>query len=108
MEKLTAFTIKYNFENKKQLQNFYIEKARIKVHEQLINLRMRRGLTKTKLAKKYGVSISTIDLLESPEYGGWTFKILARAAKVLDARLDITLTPLENIKNYSIKKKKIL
>lgn len=66
--------------------------AEMRIEQDLVALRERRGLTQAQLGKMLGISQPAVAKMEA-EGGNLEIKTLARAAEVLDARLEIRLTP---------------
>ena len=64
--------------------------AEMRIEQDLIALRERRGLTQAQLGKMLGVSQPAVAKMEA-EGGNLEIRTLARAAEVLDARLEIRL-----------------
>lgn len=64
--------------------------AEMRIEQDLIALRQSRGLTQAQLAKMLGVSQPAVAKMEA-EGGNLEIRTLARAAEVLDARLEIRL-----------------
>lgn len=58
---------------------------------QLIEKRLKKGLTQGQLAKKIGTKQSAIARLESGSYNP-SFAFLSRVARALDTRLEISLS----------------
>lgn len=71
--------------------------ARTEVANQLRDVRRRRQMRQQDVAVKTGTGQSAISRIEKADYEGWTFKTLLKIAEVLDARLEITLTPIETV-----------
>ena len=67
------------------------------VSAELRSMRMKRQLTQAVLAKKAGTGQPAISRIEKQSYDGWTFKTLLTIALALDARLTITLEPIEDL-----------
>ncbi len=64
--------------------------AEMRIEQDLIALRQSRGLTQTQLARMLGVSQPAVAKMEA-QGGNLEIRTLARAAEVLDARLEIRL-----------------
>jgi transcriptional regulator with XRE-family HTH domain len=64
--------------------------AEMRIEQDLIALRQSRGLTQAQLAKMLGVSQPAVAKMEA-EGGNLEIRTLARAAEVLDARLEVRL-----------------
>ena len=60
---------------------------------QIAALRERAGLSQKDLARKLKTSQQQISRLESPDYEGHSLRVLRRVAKVLRARVRVTLEP---------------
>jgi transcriptional regulator with XRE-family HTH domain len=67
--------------------------AEMRIEQDLIALRERRGLTQVQLGKLLGISQPAVAKMEA-EGGNLEISTLVRAAEVLDARLEIRLTPV--------------
>ena len=64
--------------------------AEMRIEQDLIALRQSRGLTQAQLARMLGISQPAVAKMEA-EGGNLEIRTLARAAEVLDARLEIRL-----------------
>ena len=64
--------------------------AEMRIEQDLIALRQSRGLTQAQLARMLGVSQPAVAKMEA-QGGNLEIRTLARAAEVLDARLEIRL-----------------
>ncbi len=71
--------------------------ARTEVANQIREMRQRRQMRQQDVARKTGTGQSAISRIEKADYEGWTFKTLLKIAEVLDARLEIALTPIESV-----------
>jgi DNA-binding XRE family transcriptional regulator len=65
------------------------EVNRLRLQQKISDLRSRRGLSQTDLAKRVGVSQPMIAKLESGRFQNMTVRTLVRTAGALGARLDI-------------------
>lgn len=57
---------------------------------------MRGNMSQVKLAASAGMKQSAVSRIQQAEYVSWTYKTLSRIADALDARLVITLQPIED------------
>lgn len=64
--------------------------AEMRIEQDLIALRQKRGLTQAQLGRMLGISQPAVAKMEA-EGGNLEIRTLARAAEVLDARLEIRL-----------------
>lgn len=62
--------------------------AEMNIEQELIALRLQRGLTQADLGRKLGISQPAVAKLEAGG-GNWELKTLARAAEALQVRLEI-------------------
>jgi transcriptional regulator with XRE-family HTH domain len=62
---------------------------------QIAALREKAGLSQRDLARKLKTSQQNISRLESPSYEGHSLTMLRRVAKVLSAKLRVSLEPLD-------------
>ncbi len=62
---------------------------------QIYDLRQKKGLTQTELAKLIGVNQSNIARLENAEYSGYSLRTLQKIAKALGSNLNIILATPE-------------
>ncbi len=67
---------------------------------QIINLREKRRLTQSQLAKLIDTSQSNIARLENADYGAYSLKTLEKIAKALEAKLNIVFIPQESKTPY--------
>lgn len=89
---------------KSYFNKFFLSRARDDIAQQIRDLRNRRGLTQGEFAEKAEMKQSAVSRIEQADYAGWSFKTLARVAEVLEARLVIQLTPMEDVvKEYEQK-----
>lgn len=63
---------------------------------QVYDLRKKAGLTQKELAELVGTKQSNIARLESADYTSYTWKTLEKITKVLKARLEIRIVPLDS------------
>ena len=66
------------------------------VAEQIRALRKRRDLTQKEFAALSGMKQSAVSRIEQAEYSSWSFTILMRVAKALNARWRMVLEPCED------------
>jgi len=78
---------------KKHLKYIEKERERVKIAQQIYELRTQIGLTQQELAKRVGTRQSVISRLESADYYGHTQKMLQRIANALHCNLRIELVP---------------
>lgn len=70
------------------------------IASQFTALRQRRGLSQGQLAEKLGKSQQAISKIENPSHGGHNLGRLKEAVEALDATLDVTLVPREDLDAY--------
>lgn len=76
----------------------YLRKwAQIQVASGIKTLRRKRGKRQAELAAVTGTGQSAISRIEKADYDGWTFKTLLNIAEKLDAQLDISFRPIEDV-----------
>ncbi|HUP40036.1 MAG TPA: helix-turn-helix transcriptional regulator [Vicinamibacterales bacterium] len=77
-------------------ERFIATMARDEIASQIRELRHKRGLnTQAKFAREAKMQQSAISRIERADYNGWTFRTLVRVAVALNARLRVSLEPLE-------------
>ena len=70
---------------------FYKELGRIRLADQIVELREKRGWTQDDLARKVGTTQSGIARLENPNYRNYSLKTLEKVAQALGAKLIVGL-----------------
>lgn len=75
---------------------FEEEKEKIDLAVQILKFRQRAGLSQRELARRIGTSQSVIARMESPEYGGYSIRMLRRIAAALGTRLQIEFRPIQS------------
>ena len=70
---------------------FQKELSRIRLADQIAELREKRDWTQADLARKVGTTQSGIARLENPEYRNYSLKTLEKVARALGARLVVGL-----------------
>lgn len=70
---------------------FQKELSRIRLADQITELREKRGWTQADLARKVGTTQSGIARLENPGYRNYSLKTLEKVAQALGARLVVGL-----------------
>ena len=70
---------------------FQKELSRIRLADQIAELREKRGWTQADLARKVGTTQSGIARLENPDYRNYSLKTLEKVAQALGARLVVGL-----------------
>jgi transcriptional regulator with XRE-family HTH domain len=78
-------------------QKFFIAESSAKIAQQLINLRKRRTLNQTQLAKKLKTGQPAISRVESADYLNWSFATLRKFAAALDARIRVVIEASEDV-----------
>ena len=87
--------------DKKYRERFFRGQAQDIIAMNIRELRKNREMRQSDLANESGMLQSSISRIEQAEYSAWSFKTLFRVANALDARLSITLEPVEDvIKEY--------
>ncbi|OGD19930.1 MAG: hypothetical protein A2Y69_09335 [Candidatus Aminicenantes bacterium RBG_13_59_9] len=66
----------------------------------IVYLRKMRGKRQSDLAIETGMKQSAISRIEQAEYSGWSLSTLWRVAEALDARLNVTFEPIEEVIRY--------
>jgi len=64
------------------------------IRNQIIRLRIAKGITQVALASKLGVAQSEISRFERDDYEGYSIKMLERMLEALDADVEIDLIPV--------------
>lgn len=70
------------------------------IASQFTALRLRRGLSQAQVAEKLGKSQQAISKIENPGHNGHQLARLKEAVAALDATLDVTLIPQEDLATY--------
>ncbi len=73
-------------------KEFEEEYKKTKIAVEIAELREKKGLTQSALAKKIGTTQSVIARLENPNYCNYTLKMLNRVAKALGAHVNVSIT----------------
>jgi DNA-binding XRE family transcriptional regulator len=76
---------------------FFWAETSAKIAAQLIELRRRRGLNQTQLAKLVGTKQSAILRAEQADYQNWNIKSIRKIAESLDARVRVLIEPSEDV-----------
>lgn len=79
-------------QDKAWAKEFEEEYKKTKIAVEIAELREKRGLTQSALAKKIGTTQSVIARLENPNYCNYTLKMLNRVAKALGAQVNVSIT----------------
>src|SRR6202041_285065 len=78
-------------------QKFFLAESSALMAEQLIGLRMRRGLTQKQVAQLAETGQPAISRAEQADYQNWSFNTLRNLAGVLDARLRVLIEAAEDV-----------
>lgn len=70
------------------------------IASQFTALRLRRGLSQGQLAERLGKSQQAISKIENPNHGGHNLARLKEVVEALDATLEVTLVPREDLEAY--------
>lgn len=70
------------------------------IASQFAALRLRRGLSQAQVAEKLGKSQQAVSKIENPGHNGHQLARLKEAVEALDATLDVTLVPREDLDAY--------
>jgi ribosome-binding protein aMBF1 (putative translation factor) len=70
---------------------YYKELSRVRLAYRIAELREKRGLTQSELARKVGTTQAGISRLENPNYRNYSLKTLEKVANALGARLKVEL-----------------
>lgn len=95
-------TVRLNFahrlkKNKVFRRKFFRTSAQDAIATQIRELRKKRNLRQTDLAKAARMKQSAISRIEQAEYSRWSFNTLTRIAESLDARVRILFEPAEDV-----------
>jgi transcriptional regulator with XRE-family HTH domain len=94
-------TVKLNFahrlKNKVFRRKFFKRSAQDTVAAQIRELRNKRDMRQTDLAKAARMKQSAVSRIEQAEYSRWGFNTLTRIADALDARVRIIFEPAEDV-----------
>jgi len=71
-------------------KNFYRELFKLRIGDQIKELRRKKGLNQSELAELVGTSQSTIARLENPDNFSYSLKTLLKIAEALDMELVIS------------------
>jgi transcriptional regulator with XRE-family HTH domain len=78
-------------------ERFFRGQAQDKIAMSIRNLRKKRRKRQTDIAKESNMKQSAISRIEQADYSGWSFNTLFRIADALDARLQISFEPAEDV-----------
>ncbi len=78
-------------------QKFFLAESSAQIAAQLIALRKRRDLNQQQVAELIGTQQPAISRIEKADYQSWSFSILRKVADALDARLQVSIEPAEDI-----------
>ena len=78
-------------ESPKLKKPYYGELSRVRLAYRIAELREKRGLTQSELARKVGTTQAGISRLENPNYRNYSLKTLEKVANALGARLKVEL-----------------
>ena len=102
MKKGKAVTLDLGLEkemkNARFAASFQKELGRIRLADQIAELREKHGWTQADLARKVGTTQSGIARLENPSYRNYSLATLEKVAKALGARL---VVELEEIRRHA-------
>ncbi|MGH7204682.1 MAG: helix-turn-helix domain-containing protein [Nitrospiraceae bacterium] len=88
---------------------FFRKRAQDEIALQIRELRTKRKMKQADLAKLCSMKQSAVSRIEQSEYSAWNFKTLLRVAEALDARLRVTLEPMENVvREYQDREKNVV
>lgn len=80
--------------NKRRLKHIDKEGQRLKIAQQIYDLRTKAGLTQKEFAKRVGMKQSAISRLESTDYRGcYRTATLGRIAKAMNKELQLNFVP---------------
>ena len=95
MKKSKAVALDFKLEKKMTNPQFAAafqkELNRLRLADQIVELREKHGWTQANLARKVGTTQSGIARLENPNYRNYSLKTLEKVAKALGARLVVGL-----------------
>lgn len=77
--------------------NFFDERTRDEIAEQIRELRDMRKLNQSEFADLAGMKQSAVSRIEQADYAGWTYKTLLRVASALGARIKIIFIRSEDV-----------
>lgn len=72
----------------------------VEIALQFAALRKRRGLSQQQVAERLGKSQQAVSRIENPSHGGHNLSSLKAALEAIDATLDVTIVPLEDLEAY--------
>ena len=72
----------------------------LEIATQFAALREQRGLTQRQLAERLGRTQQAVSKIENPTHAGHSLSRLKAAVAALDATLDVTIVPLEDLAAY--------
>jgi HTH-type transcriptional regulator/antitoxin HipB len=76
---------------------FFLAEASARIAKQIISLRKMRGFTQAELAERAEMRQPAISRAERSDYQNWSFSTLRRIADALDARLRVSIEPVEKV-----------
>jgi DNA-binding Xre family transcriptional regulator len=94
-EKNIDINLEDDFQDTEFRKNFFRSLAQTEVAEQIIKMRNVRAMRQVDLAQAADMKQSAISRIEQADYASWNFQTLLRIADALDARLRVSLEPIE-------------
>jgi predicted transcriptional regulator len=79
--------------NPARLKSLQREREKLRIAEQVYDLRIQAGLTQKQLAQKVGTTQSAISRLEDADYDSHSLDMLRRIAAALHQRVEIRFVP---------------
>lgn len=81
-------------------QEYAEARLALEIAVQFAALRERRGLSQRQLAERLGRTQQAVSKIENPSHAGHNLTSLKSALEALDATLDVTIVPLEDLDAY--------
>jgi transcriptional regulator with XRE-family HTH domain len=78
-------------------RRFFLSESSARIAKQLIELRKRRGLNQTDLAKLADTGQPAISRAERADYCNWSFNTLRKLAEAMDARIRVLIEAAEDV-----------
>jgi transcriptional regulator with XRE-family HTH domain len=78
-------------------RKYFLAETSARIAAQLISLRKRRQLNQSQVANLVGTTQPAISRVERADYQSWSFKTLRSIADALDARIRVTIEPMEDV-----------
>lgn len=99
LDRLTEKLVKQNPSLKEEFKK---SDMALDVARQIYDLRKKAGLTQKQLADRMGTSQPHVARIESADYRSYSRKSLEKVAKVLNARVEVRVVPVDSDQTVSI------